>query len=327
MILFVFRDPARRGTSVEEIYNGIKNELDSRLNIQVYYYQDKKSMFWNIWSIRKFNPQIVHITSDMYFIVPFLLGKKIIITIHDIGRYKELTGMKKLIYKCLWLSLPAKLADIIITVSDYTSRDILDHISRNLEKKIIRIYNPLPEIFVPAEKEFNNARPVLLQVGTIPNKNVENVIRALSDIPCHLILIGRLSDEQQKLLKKHKIQYSNFFGLDYKEVYEQYAGSDIVLFISSFEGFGMPVIEANAAGKPVVCSAVSSLPEIGGKGAVYVQDPKSVDEINTVIKKLIGDTVLRNQIIKEGYDNIKRFEMNTIVAQYEKVYDSLLASV
>ncbi len=324
MVLLVFRDPARRGTSVEEIYNGIRDALKEKLNIQIYYYQDQHNTFWNIREIQRYKASVIHVTSDMYFIVPFIKSAKKIITIHDIGRYHELSGLKKWIYKWFWLSIPARQADIIITVSDFTSQDVLQHISRNLAKKIIRIYNPLPKLFKPGEKEFNADRPILLQVGTIPNKNIESVIRALEDIPCHLVLIGRLSKHQIELLDQYKIQYSNHFGLKFSEVYALYASSDIIVFVSTFEGFGMPVIEANAAGKPVICSAAASLPEIAGKAALLVQDPGSISEINAGIKRLISDKALRQTLIKEGYENIRRFDFSDVVTEYEKLYTSLL---
>ena len=71
-ILFIFRDPTRGGTSVEEIYKGLIPALQDQFDIQVFYYQDKASLFENITKIRKLNPGLVHVTSDVYFIVPFL---------------------------------------------------------------------------------------------------------------------------------------------------------------------------------------------------------------------------------------------------------------
>ncbi len=320
MVLLVFRDPDRKGTSVEEIYQGIFHEFKTQMDIAIYFYNDQKGMYRNIKAILAFNPDVIHVTSDIYFIVPWIRNRKTIITIHDIGRYKELTGIKKWVYRWIWLKWPALKADKIITVSDFTKRDLQKLLPQSLSSKLIRIYNPVPVLFKPQPKEMNGSYPTILQVGTNPNKNVEKVIQALAGIPCHLILIGKLSPYQVQLLQHSKIDYSDFSGLSYEEVCRKYIQSDLVLFVSTHEGFGMPIIEAKAPGRPVICSMNSSLPELADNAALFVVDVNSVDEIREKINILLSDTILRKQLIENGYQNIKRFAMAEIVQQYLEVY-------
>jgi glycosyltransferase involved in cell wall biosynthesis len=321
-VLFIFRDPARGGTSVEEIYGGLIHSLKDQFDIQMFYYKDKAGVMQNITNIRKLNPDLIHVTSDVYFIVLFLRNFKTIITIHDIGRYKELQGWKKLVYRYFWLHLPMRSADKVVTVSDYTSNDIIQYFGKKVRNKIVRIYNPVPLGFVPTQSPIPSSKPNLLQVGTLPNKNIENVILALENINCHLTILGKLSADQKALLELHKIDFTNLVGISFSEVRQEYVKADIVLFISVYEGFGMPVIEANATGRPVITANNSSLPEIAGKAALFVEDITSIDEIRSKITSLIEDRNLRERLVKDGFENVKRFEFTRIASEYLKLYES-----
>ena len=304
---------------------GLKKELDPFFTIQVYYYDDQKSMLRNIKSIRQLRADLIHVTSDVYFITPFLGKAKKIITLHDIGRYKELKGLKRQIYLWMFLRLPVIFSDVVVSVSDYTSQDLIRHIRLGIEKKIVRIYNPVPRIFKKTPSSNSNGTPVLLQVGTIHYKNLERVIQALHQVPCKLIIIGKLTSVQLKLLKENEIDYSNYVRLSYKQVYDKYVESDIVLFISTHEGFGMPIIEANAVGRPVICASNSSIPEIARHAGCYVCDETSVADIRKVITELTQDDRLQKELIEAGYQNVTRFQIDDIAKQYLELYHRVFA--
>lgn len=325
MILLVFRDPLRGGTSVEEIYHELIEDLKPTLNISAYYYQDNRSPAYNAWSIKKLKPALVHITSDVYFISPLLSGIPSILTIHDIGRYKELSGLKKKVYEWIWLKIPIMLAKKVISVSDFTSRDIKENLGKFAVKKLVRIYNPLPSILKPVPKEFNRHRPVILQVGTLPNKNIETTIKALAGLQCQFVVLGILSDAQKKLLQDNNIAYSNYYNLDFEEVYQKYIECDIVTFVSLYEGFGMPVIEAQAVGRPVICALNSSLREVAGDGALFVRNVLDEIEIRDKIKNLITNPSLSRELVDKGYKNVEKFERRSIVQTYMDLYTSVLA--
>ncbi len=117
-----------------------------------------------------------------------------------------------------------------------------------------------------------------------------------------------------KILKeKYKISHELLiFGLrkskyvDENKKWELLKNADVFVYPSFYEGFGLPVLEAQVVGTPVVASNTSSLPEILGNSALLV-NPKSPDEIAEAIYKVIKDQELKKDLIKKGYENIKRF--------------------
>ena len=320
-ILIVFRDPKRGGTSVEEIYHGLILELKKSFDIKVYLYNDQKSILFNIQRINQQHSGVVHITSDMYFLTPFIKGRKIL-TIHDIEYYKLLRGFKGFIYRWFWLKFPIRLADRIVVVSSYTENELLKYFRYDILNKILIIYNPVPSIYSYKPRKRHNGPPVILQVGTLSNKNLEVVSKALVNIECEFRIIGVLSSEQRALLGSCNIRYYNYYNLSYNEVYQHYVNSDIVIFISSFEGFGMPIIEANAVGRPLICSNRTSLPEVACEAALYVENEKDENEVREKIVFLLGDQQMKDDLVRKGLENIKRFDLAKIVNQYRELYDT-----
>ena len=231
-ILLVMRAPRRKGKSVEGIYNELVAELKDILDIEVWHYDDSAGIVSNLWAIKKRCPAVVHITSDMYYLLPLLSGVRRVMTIHDIGRFKELHGIRRFIYKWLILKLPAICADAIIVVSEYTKTDVLRYIGKSFASKISVIYNPVPGLFRFQPKQFNTGTPVILQVGTAKHKNLERIAHALKTIPCELIIIGELTERQHGVLTENGIKYSQYVDLNPEEVYQKYIECDIVAFVS-----------------------------------------------------------------------------------------------
>lgn len=322
-VLFVQRDPGRGGKSVEEIYEGLFDDLKNTLNVERYTYRDDINKFRNIRNIYALSPDVVHITSDMYWICLLLPGLKTVLTIHDIGRYTGLVGIKKWLYRQLYFYWPTIFASAIITVSEFTRKELLGIISNKVKKKVCVIHNPVPTTFQAFPTLDPPGQNVILQVGTGVHKNLESVIRALVGLPYSLNIIGRLSDVQKKLLDNYAIQYRVFENLSYGDVYKCYLACDLVTFISHYEGFGMPVIEAQAAGRPIIISRHASLPEVAGAGAHYINQIDNAEEIQKAIEKVLMDDSYRRFLVQEGYKNIERFSREKILGQYLSLYSSL----
>ncbi len=99
--------------------------------------------------------------------------------------------------------------------------------------------------------------------------------------------------------------------------------AEIMIYPSFFEGFGLPVIEAQASQCPVITSNISSLPEAGGEGAIYI-DPNSVTEIGQAIQRLLSNEDLRKDLISKGLKNIERFSEKSVAKNLMDVYSSIL---
>jgi glycosyltransferase involved in cell wall biosynthesis len=162
-----------------------------------------------------------------------------------------------------------------------------------------------------------------LQIGTAHNKNIDRTIQALAEIPCHLIILGKLNDAQISLLDDLKIKYTAIsHALSESELYELYKSVDIVTLISTLEGFGMTIIEANQMGIPVITADITSMPWVAADAAVLV-DPYDSQSIKNGFMKLIQNESYRNQLIENGYRNIKRFDKKVIAQQYFDLYRGL----
>ena len=154
----------------------------------------------------------------------------------------------------------------------------------------------------------------LLYVGRLePKKNILNLTKGyeMSGDQIPLVLAGRkidISDVETYLADKPELKMRiKFLGyFDESDKQALYAGAKLFLFPTLYEGFGLPILEAQAAGTPVVTSNTASNPEIAGNGAILV-NPDSPHEIGEAINKLVLDENLRGEKIRLGYENVKRF--------------------
>ncbi len=261
---------------------------------------------------------INHITGDIHYLTCFLKRDKTILTIHDCVTLERLKGIRFRLFWFFWYWLPSKRCAVITVISCSTRDELLKYLHDDkLQVEVIPCCVS-PE-FKPFYKEFNSDCPQILQIGTSRNKNLERVAAALSGFTCKLIIVGKLIPEQIKVLQKYTISYENHVGISRQAVLEQYKSADLVMFASLYEGFGLPIIEANAVGRPVITSQLYSMPEVGGDAACYV-NPKNIQEIRKAVERICSDMDYRQQLIENGYQNVRRFQPETVAAQYAKLY-------
>lgn len=264
---------------------------------------------------------INHITGDIHFVALFLTKKKTILTVHDIGSVLKGKGIKTKTLRFFWFTMPFARVKYVTVISEFTKKQILEEFKMRQEKVIV-----IPDCVSPEikyfEKDFNQEKPNILQIGTKKNKNLLNLIKALEGINCKLTIIGKLTKEQKKLLLKHKIDFENKFNLQYSEIVEAYKNTNIVSFISTYEGFGVPILEAQATGRVVVTSKLSPMTEVAGDGAVFV-NPHDVSEIKTAIQTVINDEALRKKIIFKGSENVKKYSAKSIANKYYELYKKM----
>jgi glycosyltransferase involved in cell wall biosynthesis len=265
--------------------------------------------------------EINHITGDIHFISLLLPKRRTILTIHDIQSLQSSNFLKSFILKLFWITLPVKSVQIVTTVSQAT-RDELRRVVDVPEHKIKIVYDPVSPAFKPVAKPFNRTEPVILQIGTKANKNLYRLIEALKNVPCKLDIVGRLNADILSALERSGVNYVNSFNLTQAQLISKYEECDIVSFVSLYEGFGMPIIEANSVGRVVITSSVSSMPEIAGDSAHFV-DPLDVSSIKAGILCVIENTQYRDTLITNGFKNAKRFDAVAIAEAYTALYKTL----
>ena len=324
-INYYFRHP-EIAHSIHRVFRTVINELPQAYSIKKNDMPCKGSMPWDVlvncfFSFKyRDKSSIHHVTGHIHDVLLALVGCKTILTIHDLVFIDNVKNPIKRFYKWLfWLYLPVKIADVVVCISQQTASNLLSHIKSS---KIKVIYNPIDPIFKAYPKEFNNAKPIVLHIGTGWNKNLERTIEALSDISCHIRIVGKLSNEQLTCLQNNKVEYSNAIDLTDEEIRNEYINCDIVNFPSLYEGFGMPIIEGQAIGRVVVCSQIEPLIEVSGNAVKYV-DSYSVNSIRTAYVNIINNSSLRDDIIVKGLENVKRFRAENIAKQYVELYESL----
>ncbi len=188
------------------------------------------------------------------------------------------------------------------------------------------IHAPVSDDFQASPGEFNAEKPVLLQVRAKVNKNIVRVAAALKGISCHLRIIGELSLDQREALEQNEIEYSNVSGISNEEIVAEYVNCDMVVFASTYEGFGMPIAEANAVGRPVVTSNIPPMAEVAGEAACLV-DPLDVDSIRAGIVRVIEDRGFRETLVERGFANAKRFAPAKIAQQYTDLYEEMMGEL
>lgn len=134
--------------------------------------------------------------------------------------------------------------------------------------------------------------------------------------------MGRLSAKQKDELKKSRLAYENYTDIPFEKIVDLYNRCNMVSFPSKYEGFGLPVIEANAMGKAVVCGNIGVLREVGNDAALFV-DPDNEENIRKAVVCLMKDDNLRNSLIQAGYQNAQRFSPKKIYTQYRQLYQKV----
>jgi glycosyltransferase involved in cell wall biosynthesis len=320
-ITYFFRKSRPGAFSIENLFLNIQQEFPEEVKYNNHFLSRPSSGLLNrlllTWEAYRKQGEVNHITGDINFLA--LLPKRhTILTIHDIESLTRSNRMSNWLLHLFWLRMPVARVKYITVVSAETKKKLLEHIPV-LPSKIIVIPNVISPAFTYISKSLNTEKPVLLQVGTKYNKNLERTIEALAVINCKFVIVGALTIHQKQILEIHDIDYENHIGVSNERLRELYSKADIVTFVSLFEGFGMPILEAQATGRPVITSNRSSMPEVAGEGALLV-DPENVADIRQGIIQLLHDEELRKVLVSKGLQNCKRYSNNAIAMQYLDLY-------
>ncbi len=280
--------------------------------------------------------------------LPLTYPKKCVVTVHDLAIYKNPSWFPGQIFSTKLL-VPRSLsaADHMIAVSESTKKDLRDLFNAP-SKKISVVYEgvkiekiQVKNTGVDSLKKFNIGTKYIFFVGTIePRKNVVTLLHAYKKFldadakypkvkfsDYKLVLAGGKGYKHEavfeaiKELKLSKqVKYLGY--VTHNQKIELMKRAACFAFPSSYEGFGLPVMEAMALGTPVVTSNISSLPEIVGTAALLV-DPENELSIAEALKKLIADPALQDKLAKKGIAQAKKFSWRTAAEETLKVYQKV----
>ena len=320
-VTYFYRPRSTFAFSIEGVFSIIKDAMKGRISYIDYYCTNKWKRLYSLTDAWKYQSDINHITGDAHFLALGLKGSKTILTVHDMAHFeRKLTGLRKQLFRLFWFQLPISHVQAVTTISEFTKQKLLEYTSVSPDK-IRVIYNPAPD-FKANVKPFRAVKQKILQVGSGSNKNIYRLIEAVTGLDYHLILVRRKDIKLETLLREKNISYEWYQNLSKEEIYNCYVDCDIVYFASEYEGFGVPILEGNAVGRCVITSNVTSMPEVAGDSALIV-DPFNVLEIRNAILKITEDAVLREDLIKKGFENLKRFSPEVIAAEYYDLYTEI----
>ena len=277
-------------------------------------------------------------------VTPLFYQGKTVVTVHDLIIYEHPEWFPGGVADWFWRHslVPQALAraDKIIAVSKFTKQQIIRHFRIDPEK-IVVIYEGMTTALVAPtasapEKLPQRARQqkFLLYVGTVePRKNLPRLIEAFGQISnffpdLNLVIAGKMGWKYEpalraadQLTEKSRVIFTDYITQSQKEWLYQHALGFV--YPSLAEGFGLPVLDAMANKIPVVTSNVSSLPEVAGSAAIFV-DPYSVASIGMGMTKLVRDADLRQKLITAGLDQARKFSWEQNIKQTLAVYQTVL---
>jgi len=327
-ILYIERK-AQGFFSIEKVFRQVARSLrrdrfDSEF-VQVSHGSGLLGIIKNLKTFAAGEADIYHITGDITYMALVLPPEQTVLTVHDLTILRYRSGLRRWILKKLLFDLPVWRSRYVTTISQSVARELVD-VTGCDEPKIRVIQNPIDDAFRPGKKAaFDRERPNILQIGALPYKNLMNVIRALEGLSCRLTVIGDLDGETVKLLEEKRIDYSNEAGLSDEAVREHYRAADIVTFCSAYEGFGLPIIEAQAMQTAVVTSDLEPMRSVAGDGALLV-DPNDPRAIRGAIDQLITDAATREGLIEKGFRNVERFRADAVADEYAALYNEVIAN-
>lgn len=258
-------------------------------------------------------------------VIPFFVKSKTIVTIHDLAYCLPAYNAYPFIdtqYMTHMIKRSCKRADTVISVSANTKKDLMAifGISAHKIKIIHEAVSPEKYQTIRDNKQlevirnkYHLGKKIILYTGSIsPRKNIARLIEAfntISDrIPHDLIITGKKGWKNKTELSmidmNQRVKKIGFVPDD--EIAFVYNLSDMFVYPSLYEGFGLPVLEAQACGVPVIASNVTSIPEIGGDSLCYIE-PTSIKSIADAILKVAIDRQYRAALVQKGFENVKHY--------------------
>lgn len=277
-----------------------------------------------------------HRKPDVFFTpshyAPRFSPVKTVISIMDLSyiKFPELFNKDDLYQLKNWTKYSAQKASKIFTISNASRDDIIKEYKLNSDNVVVT-YPGIKMETQNSKSKLNINGKYVLFVGTLqPRKNITRLIEAfakLKEKDVSLVIVGKKGWQYEEILSAprkfgvgDRVRFLDFVsGADLPSLYKN---ALCFALPSLYEGFGLPVLEAMKYGCPVVTSNVSSLPEAGGDAALYF-NPEDIDDIAKTLESVIQNPELRKELIKKGYEQIKKFSWEKTAKETLRVLEEL----
>lgn len=311
---------------IMEYKNSNKNIFRSKINISKHPIITKSNLF--LFINRYLNPIIKHDETFIFHSSYYRICKNKkainITTIHDFTYEYFSKGIKRILHS-YQKKRAIKYSDYIICISENTKKDLLFFYPSIDENKIRVIYNGVSDNYHQISSYNNDlffkAYSYALFVGSRAKyKNFNLAVESISKSKLNLLIIGNeLSQEEIKYLETtlpNRYKYIGYVSNDTLNIYYNFAYC--LLYLSSYEGFGIPILEAQKAGCPVIAYNSSSIPEVIGSTPLLIYNLNATSVLNCI--NILQDPIQREMIIQKGLENANQFSWKKMSQEIIKLY-------
>lgn len=318
-VVLIYRSKSRGDFSIENVFETVAPELRRSVEVVEYYLTSKWGNLNDVIALRRLHADIYHITGDVHYIALALPSKRTVVTVADMYHFLYgLSGIHRWLYRTLWFDLPLRHAALVTAISEETRRHLLLYCPCR-SSKVEVVPCPVGPGYRLRPNCYSSDLPRVLFIGTAEHKNLVRAAKALQGMHCQLVIVGQLSEPVRELLSELGIAYENHVGLDADQVQRQYREAAAVLFPSLREGFGLPILEAQAVGCPVITSDLSPMRDVAGLGACLV-DPLDAASIAAGVSRVLSDAGYRSALVEAGRANVERYSAAAVADQYLALY-------
>jgi glycosyltransferase involved in cell wall biosynthesis len=302
--------------------------------------------FPRLWTHLRLSWELLHHPPDVVFVpshvLPLWTPVPSAVTIHDLGylHFPSAHPLRQRWYLDWSTRHSTRMADVVFADSEATKTDLVTQYGIPATKVVVA-YPGIDDGLGPVsdrdqiqdvKRRYGIEGDYVLHIGTLqPRKNLSRLVKAFADVPTgkrlELVLAGK-----RGWLYQHLFETVRRMGLEDRVRFVGYvpeedkaallSGARLYVFPSLYEGFGFPALEAQACETPLICSTSSSLPEVAGEGAIFV-DPLDTAALSEAMQRLLTDAVLRAELAAKGRENRRRFSWRrcaeTVMEELERV--------
>lgn len=257
------------------------------------------------------------------YVAPARWGGPVAVTVHDLIHLDvpEERRLASTLYYERLLRRIVQRAEVVLTVSEFSRDRLVDWAGLACDRVVVT-GNGVSPAFRPGPRGPRPQRPHLLYVGNAKaHKNLPRLFQALrllrtDGTDVDLLMVGESRPETVALMRETGLQDAvrHTGRLSEDQLAEHYRDADVVVMPSTYEGFGMPALEAMACGTPVVAGRAAAVPEVVGDAAALV-DPFDVEAIAATIEQVLSDTALRDRLAAAGPQRAARFTWDAVAAR------------